>query len=225
MEPYEDLNSLCQRIENERLNEGFTEFAAIKGKKAGTLKSVREYADLSHVIFQEKKRSWSPDRERWVLWTILSLMEQEELSFRIAYRGFPVQLALPGLKRQNIIKKIFDFAILSDDNTLLIADVKTNIDLVEKDLYKLFLLSEAELIEYPVLNSKPKDLKTLQSIWEGDGNNRWSKDPRSLSHEAALIELAKIKGHLDEYLYVPFNDEAFVKDQLSKVRTWLSSIF
>ncbi|MCX5718219.1 MAG: hypothetical protein NTW44_07985 [Nitrospirae bacterium] len=88
---------------------------------------------------------------------------------------------------KNIIKKDADLFIKSNRNEIII-EFKCNIDMIEKDLFKLMLA--------------PRKYKKILFIWEKRDNSKKAKSDKESSY-ITILKYAKEKKWIDEYFYFP----------------------
>jgi len=96
----------------------------------------------------------------------------------------------------------------------IIVELKTNIDMIEKDLYKLYLCHRFGPNEH---------IEKVLLVWEVKDNrfNRGGTDSQYYS----LIKLAQHDGVLDKFIYLPIEPESeggFLEEQLDELRSFLA---
>ena len=94
------------------------------------------------------------------------------------------------------ITKYPDFVIRSDKSKIYV-EVKKNIDLVEKDIFKYILLREGK--EENGMDTDAGE-KVLEVIWEYDDHSR-SKEGNK-GHYHTILEFAKQRGWIDHFTYL-----------------------
>jgi len=101
------------------------------------------------------------------------------------------------------VRKRFDFSFVGLDDRRIIIEFKCNIDNVEKDLYKFYLLKRENL--------NANRFVTALLVWEVENN--WLDRNGNLGQYARLIRDAKVSGFLDEYFYFAVEDDEQNIDQ------------
>jgi hypothetical protein len=99
------------------------------------------------------------------------------------------------------VKKRFDFCLEMDDKITLI-ELKKNIDVVEKDLFKFLLLSRENL-----------NFRTVLIIWEE--KNNWGS-----GHYPKLLDFGKHMTWIDEWFYIHKDN---YEKEFARLKTFLLS--
>ncbi len=111
-------------------------------------------------------------------------------------RHFKLEITLENVPKP--IAKIIDIKF-ETLNSVFLVEIKKNIDLVEKDLFKWYLMKTCEW--------KPKNgkqHKTVELIWE---ENKMSDNCQYL----CLLKYAKSQNWIDDYFYLTKEQESFIE--------------
>ena len=146
--------------------------------------------------------------------------EVEEFSPTIE-RQKKLEIKLPlepsGVSENEVnIKKTPDL-YLQYNNRKILVEFKTNIDMVEKDLYKFCLYKEYG----------DSDKEVLFFIWEREDNRFYKRGKRPESQYHSMLRLAVDDSVIDEFVYFPIAeelDEEVLNDALEKLRSFLVNI-
>lgn len=111
-----------------------------------------------------------------------------------------------------IITKRFDVCLLANSKRVVLIEFKANIDMVEKDLYKFYLLNRFY---------EDKNIKKVFLIFENE-NNAFNRRNQP-GHYLSLLELAKEDKIIDEFIYLPGNDGNYLENQIKKIPKIFSS--
>ncbi len=113
--------------------------------------------------------------------------------------------------------KFVDMAIIINSKEFLI-DFKMNIDLVEKDLFKGYLIKRKKL------EGSKKKLKYFLIIFEkkDDSKNKNTRDSQSLQ----LLKHGKKEGLISDYFYFPCkNESSYMEKEFDKTKEKLIKSF
>ena len=139
-----------------------------------------------------------------------TIESQKELVIKLPFIKPLTQLGNP--ENEVKIKKTPDL-YLQYNNRKILVEFKTNIDMVEKDLYKFWLYKR---------HGNP-DKEILFFIWEGEDNRFYKRGNRSESQYHSMLRLA-VRDTIDEFVYFPIAenfDKEVLNHALEKLRSFL----
>ena len=216
MHKFDSLHKLRSHIEEGNRNVGNflkeKENTELNANSFGTF--VKEY---EHLKGQEQSGSKFSERI-FAYWIMRELEEGVTLTLHEKIEISPIaEGTSKGLEAS--VPKVIDYFINGKDNAGVFIELKKNIDNIEKDLYKFYLMKK----------SKYSDSNTVLLIWENE--DHW-KDRKSgnLSQYAILLEDAEYYRILDRHFYLSNTDTSKrrtdditrrLEDQISKLKKFL----
>jgi len=185
--------------------------------KSLTYKSLRAFFDEYETAKKNgKKEGGAKFSERvFSYWTMKNLKKNGSYpEVTIQHRH---QIKLHSIKGEEAyVTKKFDFSFEGATNKKVFIEFKCNIDNIEKDLYKFFLLKGDKSIKNSV---------TAIVIFEGEDNwkNKRKKNNGELSGYAKLLQDSKAKELLDEYFYFPINNKRKATKGIKSYKNFLKT--
>lgn len=107
------------------------------------------------------------------------------------------------------LEKRIDFYFQSGKRKVCI-EFKCNIDNIEKDLYKFWLIKR---------NGQNPDVVTVLLIWEAE--DHWEYKKGGLSQYAKLLQDAEGNKILNAYFYLPQGNDAKIEENIDMYKTFL----
>lgn len=163
--------------------------------------SLRAFAERYNNL---QRRGGAKFSERvFIYWTVKKLL-QNNVSLNVKIHD---KFNIPILPvEENIeVPKIIDFSFQCNNSSRVYIEFKCNIDMVEKDLYKFYLMKR---------NNHNPSIITSIFIWERV--DHWKYANGNHGQYALLLNDAKVKGSLDEFFYFPVYDRnnKYINDEI-----------
>jgi len=193
-------------------NSKVSDFFKKKENRELTVNSLKAFG-RNYEYWKKSKESGAKFSERiFTYWIIQELKTRGFKEARLRKR-YDVPIRIPtGNGKTEEITKVIDFCFIDKDGKEIYIEYKCNIDLVEKDLYKFYLIKRYK-------EQKPT---TVLLIWEI--RNNWNdKKKNEPSQCANLLINAKAERILDEYFYLPISDKNKLREQVFDFKRFIES--